>query len=32
MSWIAHDGAAVLGSGSLLVNLVIPRPDHPGDR
>lgn len=32
VSWIAHDGAAVLGSGSLLVNLVIPRPDHPGDR
>ncbi len=32
VSWIAHDGDAVLGSGSLLVNLAIPLPGHPGDR
>jgi GNAT superfamily N-acetyltransferase len=32
LGWIAHDGASVLGSGALLVNAILPRPDHPGDR
>lgn len=33
VGWIAHDGGGtVLGSGALLVNLAIPRPEHPGDR
>lgn len=32
LGWIAHDGASVLGSGALLVNAIVPRPGHPGDR
>ncbi len=32
VAWIAHAGSATVGSGSLLVNLIIPQPGHPGDR
>jgi GNAT superfamily N-acetyltransferase len=32
LGWVAHDGETVLGSGALLVNAIVPRPGHPGDR
>ena len=32
LGWIAHDGARAVGSGALLVNAIVPRPGHPGDR
>jgi GNAT superfamily N-acetyltransferase len=32
LGWVAHDGETVLGSGALLVNAIVPRPGHAGDR